>query len=139
MVFMSNFDAHNRPMSEINVTPMVDVMLVLLVIFMVTAPMMVQGLKVDLPEAKAQAMTSSDEKLTLTLSKERHVFIGETKVELAKLEETLRHNEKLKKDREIFLEADKDLPYGFVARVMAIAKAGGAEKIGMVTRDDDHV
>ncbi len=123
----------NQPMSEINVTPFVDVMLVLLVIFMVTAPMMVQGLDVALPEVDTAVVSGAEEKITLTLMPNKKVFIGSREVEFFKLGKLLKANEKLKKDKEILLHADKSLPYGFVVEVMAIVKAAGALNIGMVT------
>lgn len=123
----------NQPMSEINVTPFVDVMLVLLVIFMVTAPMMVQGLDVALPQVETQTIKGANEKITLTLMKNKRVFIGESEVGIEKLGVLLAANEKLKKDKEILLHADSSLPYGFIVKVMAMAKKGGAENIGMIT------
>src|SRR3990167_7589280 len=102
-----------QPMSEINVTPMVDVMLVLLVIFMVTAPLLQQGVKVDLPEANAEPMkTSTDERLVLTLAKDGRAYIGKTEVPLDRITELLSTNEKLRTDKELYLHADQSLPYG---------------------------
>jgi biopolymer transport protein TolR len=122
------------PMAEINVTPMVDVMLVLLVIFMVTAPLLQQGVKVDLPKADAEPMkTSTEEKIVLTLRKDGKAFIGKTEVPIERITEILSHNEKLKQDKELYLHADQSLPYGLVVKVMAAAKAGGAETLAMVT------
>lgn len=121
------------PMSEINVTPLVDVMLVLLIIFMVTAPLMQQGVKVDLPEAAAEPVESSEQKLVLTITKDRRVFLGKTEIPMERLEELLSHNAKLKEDKELFLHADRELPYGVVVEVMAAAKRGGAENLAMVT------
>jgi biopolymer transport protein TolR len=122
------------PMAEINVTPMVDVMLVLLVIFMVTAPLLQQGVKVDLPKADAEPMkTSTEEKIFLTLRKDGKAFIGKTEVPIERITEILSHNEKLKQDKELYLHADQSLPYGLVVKVMAAAKAGGAETLAMVT------
>jgi biopolymer transport protein TolR len=122
------------PMSEINVTPMVDVMLVLLVIFMVTAPLLQQGVKVDLPKADAEPMkTSTEEKIVLTLRKDGKAFIGKSEVPIERITEILSHNEKLKQDKELYLHADQSLPYGLVVKVMAAAKAGGAETLAMVT------
>lgn len=123
----------NQPMSEINVTPFVDVMLVLLVIFMVTAPMMVQGLDVSLPKAEAQPVKGADEKITITLMKNKRVYIGDTEVAIDRLGDLLAANEKLKKDKEILLHADASLPYGFIIKIMALAKKGGAQNIGMIT------
>ena len=121
------------PLSEINVTPLVDVMLVLLIIFMVTAPLMQQGVKVDLPEAAAESVESSEQKLVLTLTKDRRAFLGKTEIPLERLEELLASNEKLKADKELYLHADQELPYGVVVQVMAAAKRGGAENLAMVT------
>ncbi len=123
------------PVSEINVTPMVDVMLVLLVIFMVTAPLMQQGVKVDLPETSAEAMPQqkTNEKLVLTLTKDKRAFLGSSEIPFERLEEMLAANAKLKADKELYLHADQRLPYGIVVAVMAAAKRGGAESLGMVT------
>jgi biopolymer transport protein TolR len=121
------------PVSEINVTPLVDVMLVLLIIFMVTAPLMQQGVKVDLPEAAAETMDAAEQKLVLTLTKDQKAYLGKTEIPLDRLEELLAANEKLKADKELYLHADQELPYGVVVRVMAAAKRGGAENLAMVT------
>lgn len=122
------------PMSEINVTPLVDVMLVLLIIFMVTAPLLQQGVKVDLPEANAEPMkTSTEERIVLTLAKDGKAYIGKTEVPLERITELLSTNEKLKVDKELYLHADQSLPYGLVVKVMAAAKEGGAETLAMVT------
>lgn len=123
-----------QPMSEINVTPMVDVMLVLLVIFMVTAPLLQQGVKVELPEVNAEPMkTSTEERIVLTLTKDGKAYIGKTEVPLERITDLLSTNEKLKLDKELYLHADQSLPYGLVVKVMAAAKAGGAETLAMVT------
>ncbi|MCC7071827.1 MAG: ExbD/TolR family protein [Deltaproteobacteria bacterium] len=124
----------NVPMSEINVTPLVDVMLVLLIIFMVTAPLLQQGVKVDLPDAQAEPMkTSTEERLVLTLAKDGKAYLGKTEVPVERITELLSANEKLKIDKELYLHADQELPYGLVVRVMAAAKEGGAETLAMVT------
>jgi biopolymer transport protein TolR len=122
------------PMSEINVTPLVDVMLVLLIIFMVTAPLLQQGIKVDLPNTDAPPMkTSTEERLVLTLTKDMRAYLGKTEVPLERLTDLLSTNEKLRLDKELYLHADQELPYGVVVKVMAAAKAGGADSIAMVT------
>ena len=141
MAFSNNFDNQNGSgsnsnlVSEINVTPLVDVMLVLLIIFMVAAPMMVQGLKVELPEAKTESVGDEKETLILTAQKDKKLFLGEEEIKLEKLKELLKHNAKLQQDKnkEIFLHADQTLDYGFIVKVMAEAKAGGAVNIGMIT------
>jgi biopolymer transport protein TolR len=122
------------PMSEINVTPLVDVMLVLLIIFMVTAPLMQQGVKVDLPNTDAPPMkTSTEERLVLTLTKDGRAYLGKTEVPVERITELLSTNEKLKVEKELYFHADQELPYGLVVKVMAAARAGGAESIAMVT------
>ena len=120
-------------MNEINVTPLVDVMLVLMIIFMVTAPLIQQGVKVDLPDAKAQAMPS-DEKITvLTLTKDRKVFLGDEELAWDKLRTLLATNKKLRTDKEVYLHADRNLPYGVVVDVMDMLKDAGVSNLGMVT------
>jgi len=120
-------------MSEINVTPMVDVMLVLLVIFMVTAPLIQQGVKVNLPETKAAPVEANEKKLVVSIDKGKRVFIGDTEVALAELEEKLKSNAKAQKDKELYLHADRDLPYGVVVDVMASAQRAGVTNVGMIT------
>lgn len=121
------------PMSEINITPFVDVMLVLLIIFMVTAPMIGRGVELDLPKAAAKAMDVDDSKLVLTIDAERNVYLGETNIPHAKLEDALGNNARLKREGELYLKADANIPYGFVVQVMAIVKKAGIPKLGMVT------
>ncbi|MCK5690291.1 ExbD/TolR family protein [Myxococcota bacterium] len=120
-------------MSDINVTPMVDIMLVLLIIFMVTAPFMQQGVDVDLPQTKAQMLQVKEDRMILTITKERKIFIGERNIPYEELRDKLVGNIKLRKDKEVFLHADRDLPYGFVVDIMAIMKDAGVENLGMVT------
>ncbi|RMG20913.1 MAG: protein TolR [Deltaproteobacteria bacterium] len=122
-----------RALSEINVTPMVDIMLVLLIIFMVTAPLIVQGVDVDLPEARAQPIEDDAEKLILAVTKDRKIFLGDTEIPLEELETKLATNAKVQKEHELYLHADKSLPYGVVVEVMAIAKRAGVESLGLVT------
>ncbi len=121
------------PLSEINVTPLVDVMLVLLIIFMVSAPMMTTGIEVDLPKTHAAQMDVEEQKLLLTITKEQKVFLGEAEVPYDRLEQALTTNARLQREREIYLQADETVPYGFVARVMALIRKGGIEKVGLVT------
>jgi len=123
----------DRLMSDINVTPFVDVMLVLLVIFMVTAPMMMQGVDVALPEATAKPLVSQKENLVVTINKEQQVHINDFAVETDYLRDKLSNILKNRSDREVYFRADKDVPYGIVAKVMAEIKAAGVEKLGMVT------
>jgi biopolymer transport protein TolR len=120
-------------LSEINVTPMVDVMLVLLIIFMVTAPLIQQGVKVNLPETKAAPVEASDKKIVISVDVQKRVFIGETQVPLDQLEEKLKTNAKAQQDKEVYLHADRDLPYGIVIEVMASAQRAGINNVGMIT------
>ncbi len=122
-----------RAMSEINVTPMVDVMLVLLIIFMVTAPLIQQGVAVDLPQARAPALAAKEDRVIMTVSKDRRIYVGEVEVPYAALRDRLVGNLKLKRDKEIYLHADRSLPYGFVVDIMAVVKEAGVETLGMVT------
>ena len=122
-----------RTMSEINVTPLVDVMLVLMIIFMVTAPLIQQGVEVDLPTADGQAMPAQDAIAVLTVTKERKVFLGDQEIPWDVLEERLTNNAKLKKDQELYLHADRALPYGVVVDIMDIIKRAGVANLGMVT------
>jgi biopolymer transport protein TolR len=121
------------PMSEINVTPMVDVMLVLLIIFMISAPLMTTGIDVNLPDTRAPRMDIDKEKMLLTVTAERKVYLGETEVPYEKLEEALANNDRLRVDREIYIQADETVPYGFVAKVMALVRRSGVLKLGIVT------
>jgi biopolymer transport protein TolR len=128
--------SNDRPLSEINVTPFVDVMLVLLVIFMVTAPMMQSGIDVDLPETKTQPMRMRDEPLILSVKKDGTLFVGRTEVPLDELAVKLEAIFEGRDTKELFLRADKDAAYGKVARAMAAAREAGASKLGMVTEPE---
>ena len=120
-------------MSEINVTPMVDVMLVLLIIFMVTAPLIQQGVKVNLPEAKAAPVEATEKKLVVSVDAKSRVYIGDAEVPLAELEEKLKNNARAQKDKELYLHADRAIPYGVVVEVMAAAQRAGVTNVGMIT------
>ncbi|MDP7038842.1 MAG: protein TolR [Myxococcota bacterium] len=122
-----------RAMSEINVTPMVDVMLVLLIIFMVTAPFMQMGIEVDLPQAQAQSLDPDENNMILSVNADRKIFLGDTEIPREVLKEKLLSNTRLQADKEIFLQADRSLSYGFVIDIMAILKNAGVENLGMVT------
>ncbi len=120
-------------MSDINVTPFVDVMLVLLIIFMVTAPMMVQGLNVTLPEASSHPFTSEKENLVISIDNNNKIYINDLHVKLDSLQEKLKNILKGSGGKEIYLKADKDISYGMVISVMSEVKMAGFEKIGMIT------
>ncbi len=128
-----------RQMTDINVTPLVDVMLVLLIIFMVTAPLIQSGVKVDLPRASAQQMEHSEEKLVLTISRDRRYYLGNTEIAATELEAKLTTNARLQKDKELYLHADRSLPYGQVVEVMAMARRAGVESLGMITEPDKEL
>lgn len=130
---MSSGGGPGAPVSDINVTPLVDVMLVLLIIFMVTAPLIEQGVKVDLPKTKAPSIDSNQAKLVLAINKERKIFLGETEIPYAELRDKLSANERVKREKEVYLHADRNLPYGYVVDLMAILKEAGVENLGMVT------
>ncbi len=123
----------DRLMSDINVTPFVDVMLVLLVIFMVTAPMMMQGVDVVLPETNSEQLIPQKEHLIITINKQNQIYINDYQVELDFLREKLIKIFESREDREVFLRADKDISYGVVVFVMSEIKGAGVEKLGMVT------
>jgi len=130
----------DRLMSDINVTPFVDVMLVLLIIFMVTAPMMVQGVDVALPEVSATPMVTEKENLTVTIDREANIYINDFQVRMDFLKDKLEKILAGKTDREVFFRADKDVPYGVVVGVMAEIKSAGVDKLGMVTDPfDDRI
>jgi len=134
---MMNMSNGNRFMSDINVTPFVDVMLVLLIIFMVTAPMMIEGVAVNLPQTTAKSVKTSEDPLILTVTKEGGIFLEKTEIKPEDLENKLKSIMKYRKDNEILLKADKDVLYGFVVQVMAGIKRAGVDKLGMVTEPDD--
>lgn len=120
--------------SEINVTPMVDVMLVLLVIFMITATTMANSaVDLDLPETSADTIDDPKGRLTLSIDKSRQLFLGETPVRWVDLETKLRANERVQKEKELYIEADKDLPYGVIVTAMAAAQQAGVAKLQMRT------
>jgi biopolymer transport protein TolR len=125
-----------RPLSEINVTPFVDVMLVLLIIFMVTAPLMQQGIDVDLPETTTQNLRIQDEPLVLTVKKGGEYFLGRREIPEAELSDKLAAILRGLDRKEIFLRADKGARYGAVVKALAAARQAGATKLGMVTEPE---
>lgn len=120
-------------MSEINVTPFVDVMLVLLIIFMVTAPMMVEGVNVDLPQTTAQPLESEKEPLVVSIDKDGQVFINDFKTDRDIFAAKLGNVLEARQDRTVYLKADKTIPYGVVMQVMSEIRATGVVNLGMVT------
>ncbi len=122
-----------RVMSEINVTPLVDVMLVLLIIFMVTAPMLTQGVDVNLPQANAKALHAEEERLVVTVDANSRIFVGKQGVEFNRLSPLLKEVVSRRIDRQVYFRADRTVPYGFVVKVIAEVRNSGIEKLGMVT------
>ena len=120
--------------SQINVTPLVDVMLVLLVIFMVTAPIIQQGVQVNLPQAKAGAIPGTEELLVVTISKNGRVYLNDNPMNAGELGSKLRAIRKLQADKQVYLRADQDVRYGLVMKTIAEIKQAGIERLGMVTR-----
>jgi biopolymer transport protein TolR len=126
----------HRAFSEINVTPFVDVMLVLLVIFMVTAPMLEQGIDVDLPETTTQPLQMREEPLILSVKKDGTYHLARTAVPLEELQPKLQAIFAGTDEKEIYLRADKDAPYGTVVKAMAAARLAGAKTVGIVTEPE---
>jgi biopolymer transport protein TolR len=122
-----------RLLSEINVTPFVDVMLVLLVIFMVTAPMMQEGVDVNLPQAKGKSLPSKEKRVTISITDKREIYINDRKTQLDQLEDSLKKIFQNRLDKQIFLRADEIVPYGYVVKTMAAIRNAGIEQLGMVT------
>lgn len=120
-------------LSEINVTPFVDVMLVLLVIFMVTAPMIQSGISVNLPQAETES-TPSEEGLTLTITKDKYIHIENSVINQFLLEQKLKEYFYGKEKKIVFIRADESLPYGFVMRILDISKKAGVEITGLITK-----
>jgi biopolymer transport protein TolR len=130
---MSGGSSATGTLSEINVTPLVDVMLVLLIVFMVTAPMLQTGVEVDLPDAKAKTIPDDQGMLIITLAPDHKVYVGKMQVPVDQVEATLKANAKLQADHEAYIHADQSLPYGEVIKVMAAMQLGGATKLGLIT------
>lgn len=125
-------------LSEINVTPIVDVSLVLLIIFMITAPLLQHGLPVNLPKAAAPSLTRSKTDVIITIQRDGNIFIGDDQkmVPLKELDTELAKIYADRDNRDLFIKADADLRYGTVVKVMAIAKKAGVERIGMLTQPE---
>jgi biopolymer transport protein TolR len=130
---MADYEDKQDLISDINVTPLVDVMLVLLIIFMVTAPMMTHGIKVDLPETELKSIKAQEDPLVLTITRKNEIFIENYRVELGDLNDKLRKIFANRAAREILLEADRSVSYGYVMSVMSQVKEAGITKVGMVT------
>jgi len=123
-------------MHEINVTPFVDVMLVLLIIFMVTAPLLTVGVPIELPETKGQQLQTNKDPVTISVDKAGKVFIQETEIKLDEIAPKLKAISKNGYEEQIFIRGDKGIDYGTVMRVMARVKAGGFTKVSLVTESE---
>jgi biopolymer transport protein TolR len=133
MEFGNRENGDRGTMSQINVTPLVDVMLVLLVIFMVTAPMMQQGVQVNLPKAETKSLTPKEDTVVVSLEKSGRTTINSSEVPQDQLQDKLNSMLAGRAKREVFLKADSAVPYGEVVKVMAQIKGAGVERLGMVT------
>ena len=131
------FEAGQRgkPVSQINVTPLVDVMLVLLIIFMVTAPIIQQGVEVSIPKVKAAALKSNEEEFVVSITREGQTYLNDTKLQPAELTDKLEAISHTRPDLQVFIRADEQVAYGEVIRTMAAIKAAGIENVGMVTQE----
>jgi len=133
-----NGNGRKRLVADINVTPLVDVMLVLLIIFMVTAPMMTQGLEVDLPETTAKSLQQKEDPIVVTVDKEGKISLDKYTVTQKVLLQELGKYGNENKDKPIFLKADRSVSYGVVVSIMADIKKAGFEKLGMITQPSDE-
>ena len=130
---MDTGSGRGQMVSQINVTPLVDVMLVLLVIFMVTAPIIQQGVEVTLPSVKAEALPGKEEQFVVSITKDSQIYLNDAKLSADDLTGKLKAISQERPDRQVFIRADDQVPYGQVIRTMAAIKAGGIETVGMVT------
>ncbi len=126
------------PMSEINVTPFVDVMLVLLIVFMVTAPLLTVGVPVDLPKSQASAINEDSEPLVITVDREGTIYIQETEVPFDNLVTRLNAITERKPDTRIFVRGDREIAYGEIMRVMGRLNRAGFEKVALITEQDEQ-
>jgi biopolymer transport protein TolR len=131
------FDAGQRGKlaSQINVTPLVDVMLVLLIIFMVTAPIIQQGVEVSIPKVKAAALPGKEQEFVVSITREGETYLNDRKLERSELTDKLQAISQTRPDLEVFVRADDQVAYGEVIRTMAAIKAAGIENVGMVTQE----
>ena len=133
MAFSNGDDGPGSALSEINVTPLVDVMLVLLIIFMIAAPMMTTGVNVDLPKAEAPRMDIDQEHPWITVRRDQRIFLFDEEVSLNVLQQRLLTDDRIREVDEVFVQADEQVPYGVVAQVLALVRQAGIGKMGLVT------
>lgn len=134
MAVDSSSAKNNVTISQINVTPLVDVMLVLLVIFMVTAPIIQQGVQVNLPQTQAGAIQGKEEQLVVAITRAGKIYLNDNAMSMDELGQKLRAIRQLQQTKEVYLRADQDVRYGIVMKVVAEIKQAGIEKLGMVTQ-----
>jgi biopolymer transport protein TolR len=120
---------------DINVTPLVDVMLVLLIVFMVTAPLLTAGLRIDLPEVKAANTPAKDTKLLVTVTKDERILLGDKDV-TTRIDQALKESERVQTEQELYIRADKDARYGVVAKVVAAARNSGVESLNLLVQPE---
>lgn len=123
-----------RPLSDINIVPLVDVMLVLLIIFMITAPMMQHGMNIDIPKVTTKPLPTRDEPQILSITADRELVLNEKRLKIKDLKAAIQLLFTNKANKEIYLRADKDVPYGFVVICMGIVREAGIDKINIVTK-----
>lgn len=133
MKYSRNQRGNRKPLADINVVPLVDVILVLLLIFMVAAPMLQMGIDVNLPRVTARTVDVGEEKLVLTINADQEIYINRYKASLADLNAKLESIFAARIDREIFMRADETVPYGFVVQVMSEVRKAGVDRLGMIT------
>ena len=132
MAFSNGDNGTGGALSEINVTPLVDVMLVLLIIFMIAAPMLTTGVNVDLPKADAPRMDIDQEHPLITVQRDQRIFLFDEEVSLDVLRQRLLTDERIRETDEVFVQADEQVPYGVVAQVLALVRQAGIGKMGLV-------
>jgi biopolymer transport protein TolR len=123
--------------TEINVTPLVDVMLVLLIVFMVTAPLLATGLRIDLPNVQAANTPVKDAKLVVSITKEERIMLGETDV-TQNLENELKNNARIQTEKELYIRADEQARYGVVARAVAAARSAGVTSLNLLVNPEEE-
>ena len=133
MSFSNKNGDSGSALSEINVTPLVDVMLVLLIIFMIAAPMLTTGVDVELPKAEAPRMDIDEDVPVITVQRDQRIFLFEEEVSLDVLKERLATDDRVRSVDEVFVQADEQVPYGAVAQVLALVRQAGIGKMGLVT------
>jgi biopolymer transport protein TolR len=127
--------SRRRGFRDINVTPLVDVMLVLLIVFMVTAPLLTTGLRIDLPEVKAAQTPVKDARLLVTVTKDEKILFGEEDV-TSRIDDALKENRRVQTERELYIRADKNARYGIVATVVAAARNSGVESLNLLVEPE---